>query len=527
MPPSSPDKKAAPETAQSELDEFKKALAENKAKDALSLWKKLKPDEKTSFKGDAATVLNMLKVLKKDAAKLMQEIGVDFATDPRFPIEVLAQGQGGAEGWMKAMTAASLWEGFVKAPPSHGALTKPDVQALGGYVDKAADDAQAKKVFEKVYVPLNDTGTAKEKVASWTKAYIKKLYHALEYIPVGQAQTMTGGITLVDQVQDSAGTWTVLKYGWWEDRTGRVVLPKASADNDSLIGETVVAGKQLSHFADTGLHEVGHGVGAKMGLDPWAEKHAGFEKVAFGDWVTKMWDDTKAKESAKQLKEDHDRQKAEKDKFDAEQKKGGGGGKPSKAPGVIPLLAEAEIQAWLGWQFSQQAYTSPSGTPDADYKKVVEGYYKDQPMWQYLSFIKTSGDDYNWTSSERFKGDEVYVYLKRWAGANFGKYPKKLVDNRVSEYSLASPREWFAEQYTHFYRNNKSDPSGRMDAEMVKKLTEVDALQYNPATSKTEAATVAHGAAAGGSTGGSRREESSPEPKVAMAADRRRLPFPW
>src|SRR5262249_32279162 len=60
---------------------------------------------------------------------------------------------------------------------------------------------------------------------------------------------------------------------------------------------------------------------------------------------------------------------------------------------------------------------------------------------------------YRPASNAHIVGNWAFLYLTRWAN-QFAKVSAAAYRDRVSPYSMASPYEWFAEQYTEYRRQS-------------------------------------------------------------------------
>ena len=115
-----------------DIKDFRKALAKHNHARAVSTWKKVQDSDKKALKGEPDTVVEMLKVMHADGIAPMKEVGVDFATDPRFAPTSLDTITGTeASKYLTQMDSSGLWTTFLAAPPDHGTLTAPQVKKLG------------------------------------------------------------------------------------------------------------------------------------------------------------------------------------------------------------------------------------------------------------------------------------------------------------------------------------------------------------------------------------------------------------
>jgi hypothetical protein len=214
------------------------------------------------------------------------------------------------------------------------------------------------------------------------------------------------------------------------------------------------------------LHEVGHGVGAQLDGgrgDAYAENSAnfpGFTRVSLNDMAEALW--VSGATGAGTEPAVHKNAKLDdahaKDFFKTEL----ANGKGSYSPG------------WTG------------NPPRDDMATYCKWKYANVPLMKFWDFYV----ERNHPKDPSYAWDEegarippgsawVYGYLAR-GGMEWTKYKKQAWDAKVSWYSLSSPKEWFAEQYTHFYRTEKTG-SG-IDATTLALLKDLDKKEFVPTT---------------------------------------------
>jgi hypothetical protein len=67
----------------------------------------------------------------------------------------------------------------------------------------------------------------------------------------------------------------------------------------------------------------------------------------------------------------------------------------------------------------------------------------------------------------------------RFHGSPWAKFKTVAYNNKVSWYGVSSPKEWWAEQYAHYYRTEKTG-GGLIDAANKKVLDDLDKKQFLP-----------------------------------------------
>jgi hypothetical protein len=465
-------------------EEWKAAVNNAQGADATTKWAALAADKKNKVTTEPADFLRkVIGVMKKDSPDVLKTAGAnvaDYVTNI-FASDVFDQ-------FLPTMRGAALLTPFLNAAPQKGAVTAAQGTKLKSWIDAAPNATEARAIFQKVYPNAHDTATPAIAFGAtpmmWTAAHLQRLYGILiHHLPIGHSQTITGGFV----IQNTKG------FGWWEPGNARVALPahggstSAGADGNGhdMTGGTGsgannnytkngAAGTQTSigHYEGTVLHEVGHGVGQRMGGNAYAQNPASypsFTPLAPNAWADELWaaptgvGDTSVGKSAKL--------------DDAAAKR----------------MMIHEIQNGAG-TYTHDAGWNHSNPSNADMRKWVESRYSNVPLQKWWKHLAIDAADkhgaYAWDKPDaRIRADWTYAYLTR-AGQPFIKLKTEAFNNKVSWYSVSSPLEWFAEQYTHYYRTEKTG-GGLIDNATKSLLDTLDTQQFVPsATNPNGAGTV-------------------------------------
>jgi Domain of unknown function (DUF4157) len=496
-PTPAPDATGTPAPAPADpYDTWKTAVNGFDRAAATTQWAALPADKKAKVESESQDFLKqVIFVMKKDSPEVLKtaKVKIDDYVYTIFHSTEFAQ-------FLPTMRGAGLLTPFLNAQPQKGAMPPTLVPIFKGWVDAAANTGEARAMFQKLYPNVHDAANPALAFGAvpvaWSTAQIQRLYSILaQHLPVGHAQTLTGGFVL----QNSQG------FGWYEPANHRTALPahggSSSAGGDGaghdMTGGTGAgttgaytkkdgaAGAQttLGHYEGTALHEVGHGVGDRMGGNDYAQNAAnypGWTPISPEQWGNDLWTaptgavDNTVPEAAR-LDESH-----AKDMFLKEIKDGAGTYKHDR-----------------GWFKSD-----PS---NADMQKWVKSRFANVPLYKWWDYLVVQGqskdNSYNWASADaRIRGDWTYGYLTR-AGNPFIKLKTEAFNNKVSWYSVSSPLEWFAEQYTHYYRTEKTG-GGLIDATTKAFLDKLDKQSFAPTNATGSTGVVYGGQGAGAENGG-------------------------
>ncbi|HWO20618.1 MAG TPA: DUF4157 domain-containing protein [Kofleriaceae bacterium] len=466
--------------------EWKASINGYKRADAVTKWGALAPEAKAKFRSeDNAFKFRVMFVMKKDSVKVFKDGGARITDDNNSYTILLADD---FPEWLPELRTAGFLTAFLTAEPLTTHVNQAQARKLKTWVDQAADEDEAKDIFHKVYPTLHDSSPATWGTAqAWPLARIKQLFGVLaQYLSAGQASTVTGGFVYV----------TGAGFGWWNSGSKRVWLPdSADGMGHDMTGGAAAGiartdapggprgGRQVSpdyvgpdgvahtgqpagigHMVGTILHEVGHGVGDQLDGgrgNAYAENSSsfpGFTKISLNDVANALWVSGTTGSGAEpsvsanaKLDESH-----AKDFFKTEI----ANGKGSYSPGWTNNPTRADMAAYCKWRYA-----------DVPLQKfwdffVERGHAKDSSYaWDEEGARIPPGS--NW----------VYGYLAR-GGMEWTKYKKAAWDQKVSWYSLSSPKEWFAEQYTHFYRTEKTGPN--IDPTTLALLKDLDKKEFVP-----------------------------------------------
>jgi hypothetical protein len=274
-----------------------------------------------------------------------------------------------------------------------------------------------------------------------------------------------------------------LTNGRYNQMTGRSVSPDyTGADGTAHTGQPAGIG----HMTGTILHEVGHGVGQQLDGgrgNAYAEdstKFPGFTKISLNDVADALWVSGTA---------------------------AGGGGEPAVHKNA--KLDESHAKDFFKTEIANGKGSYSPGwagnPPRDDMATYCKWKYANVPLMKFWDFYVERGhpkdSSYAWDEEgARIPPGSawVYGYLAR-GGMEWTKYKKAAWDAKVSWYSLSSPKEWFAEQYTHFYRTEKTG-SG-IDAATLSLLKDLDKKEFVP-TSGGDGVTIGNGGNPGAGAGG-------------------------
>jgi hypothetical protein len=421
------------------LDPLRQAIGAKNRTLIAQAWSKMsaadhkkvtQPDILAAFDGSPGTALNMMKA-----------IGADFSV-AAYAQKLLSIPK--PEAFMGDMATVSLWDSFIKSSPKHEELTKAQRDALGGFVGPG----HARAVFEKVYPTLQDAtyNATFLKTTKWGDDDIQRLYHAFDGLPIAHVQASSGGFFLGTQENLDGKGFKNLGFAWQDGN--KMVLPKSSSKADGGgTGHDMSGGKNSgaavdkagtpgggptqSHFLGSATHEVGHAVSNAVGGDAWATTRNGFQAVAHDAWSKALFDDAAvdkavaADVAAKKLKK-------------------------------ADTIASAAVRTYLTDKI-QNKTTLPPKVQEGTMQSFIKKYASSQPLAAYLDTVIGTKDDYQLPATN-LVGGKAYAYLRRYNGGTTCTYNADTYNKRVSWYSVSSPAEWFAENYSHYYRMEGKHP---------------------------------------------------------------------
>jgi len=438
-----------------------------------------------------------MRVLGPMLVPIMGECKLDFVGRTDLIEQILRVGH---PNWFDPIVdyGGTLLSSFIDYLPTRGTIDEAALARLQRLMQGTTSLALARPLFERLYnTTLSDTSyDVKEfEAAAWTATHIHRLYDVLcTHLPLAHVRTIKAFYLAKDK-----------DYAWWNTEN-RVVLPEndanktdnrrhrmtggslAQADPGGSKGETK---GEMDKFDVGALHEVGHGVGGRLGGHAWAETYpwVGWRtKLDVNTWSKALWGD------------------------DAELTK-----RMTEHAGKHAKLSSPDARHYLADDLHKTPKL-PAGFKDGDeVEEAIDRYYGDQKLTKY--WRAQQGEDvqhaYLFSEHANYGNDgRVYVYLSR-GSSQFSSYNQQAHEHKISWYSLSSPHEWFAEQYAHYYRTKKLGPG--LEAGTRAKLDELDKAKptdeglMNPAADSAPAGSVAaSGANNAGDDGGNRR-----------------VPFPW
>ena len=530
---------------------FLKALGAGSSAEALAAWNALGDDVKTNirnmslflsvlsgFPGDDVVEM-MLDVMGKDALAPMHEAGVDIGSERAYVEHVLDTHDGAY--WLQPLKAAQQWRSFVNSEPKGTNVTSDQASKLNSFVQAATVAADARDLFEKVYPSLDDRSYAPRMLltAPWRLGPIQGLYEALStYLPVQHVHTIIQGFHLGEMANLGGGGRRQLRFGWWHN--DHVVLPAASTrvggggwDHDmtgGLNSGVAVAGTPddpvLTHWEGTVLHEIGHGVGAKTDGNQFAERHGGWRPEPGVDaWSQNLFDDAAVFGNAAAAVGNAAAAVANV--------------AAAVAAAANPVLTARDARLYMANKIAGARYDVPN-LSDNEVRDLLDQLYDNQPLYAYYKSRVIQGKEDYVVDENNVSGGRVYIWCSRFNN-QFVSYREAIYDSRVSAYGLSSPKEWFAEVYTYYYRTGKAAPIlAQHDRVTKQKLDDIDAMKWDPAAVSasggpgalvTPVVPVAPGAGGGGRPDavGAQTPLATRAGQTAQVggAPLRRLPFPW
>ena len=477
-PPAGPAPAGPPAPATADpYEEFKAAITANNAALAKTKWAAV--TEKTKLGAEPRSVQwNVINTLSFESAPMIREGHIDIT---QFIYSVYLDAQ--FDQWLGALRTNNLLTTFLNAQPKKGIVTAGIAQQLGHWVNAATSAPEATAIFEKVYPHLNTTALTGEVAATWTQPTIAKLYGILAgQLPVGHVQTVTGGFTLMAKHTDNKGKLVVTNFAWWNPDIFRVVLNESSSGvggggtghdmsggagsgaSSSYTRPDGAAGTQTTqtHFDGSALHEVGHGVGARMGGDAYAQNpgsYPGWTSVGRSAWISGMWT----------------------------------GSAPVNGTKPTGLSSDADLSASDARDFMATEISDGLGkynagwfndAPRRDIALYCNWKYGNEPLGKYWNEVVNGSalqadNAYKVVDPSRKRGDWTYGYLTRFHGTPWAKFKTEAYEKKVSWYGISSPKEWWAEQYAHYYRTEKTG-GNLIDTATKAVLDDLDKKQFLP-----------------------------------------------
>ncbi len=450
------------------LQKFRLAIHGGDPVAVTAAWSAVPRKQRSALKDETDTILRMMQVWGAPSLVAMRQIGIELDSDKRFIQHVLWQSD--VATWKQKMSGGQ-WRDFLHGDPKKGDLDQASLAGLGQAIKATSDQGQDKTLFEKAFPPLitNAANAGSdwwkfESASEWTHARIVRLYDALtgDALPVGHIAAASAGFLMARRYKSRnlntdpwPKRWSNLGFALWVGDTPSVVFPTTSAgrsgggtDHDMVGGtqsDSASPATAASHWTSSALHEIGHAVGQNIEGNTWAATTGPAQFTKYpntgGSLTTlcnDMWDPALV----------------------------------SEPTGGAPKLAIADAKAVLREQSTTGAMTPPAGFTDDTLFNELNAQYGNQPFLKLVFDNLPEGE--NAYTAPVHKDPWTYAFLSRWGGA-YAKYAKAAHDGKVSMYSLSSPNEWFAEQYSQYYRTGKAgtglDPATK---------TFLDALDRKP-----------------------------------------------
>jgi hypothetical protein len=192
----------------------------------------------------------------------------------------------------------------------------------------------------------------------------------------------------------------------------------------------------------------------------------------------------------------------------------------SKAIGPVVLTA-ADARTYLANKISNKTVV-PAKWNEANVMAFIKTHFATQPLYLYLQSVETSHEDYKLPPSN-VVGGKAYAYHSRFGG-KYCTYKDEAYTNKVSWYSVSSPAEWFAENYSHYYRMQGQHPV----ADVKKYFDSLDQYKWN--ASPAGGGTLAPGGdapAAGGEKKDDKGEKGGAQANDQPPPSIHRMAFSW
>ena len=340
---------------------------------------------------------------------------------------------------------------------------------------------------------------------AWTSDDLKRMVRAVAgVLPHQHLQSVTGGFYIGTHVIETGQTKKKeLGYAFYHG--GRIVMPSGSSTNEAGGDrhDMVLGGRShedpmnpnglhgmTTHFDGSALHEVGHAVGDHTDGNSWALAlpYTNWKKETQKTVQEKLWDPAAA----------------------------------TAAVAAIPAkdrLSPAAARDLLTNFVKTKNIKTPKGWKKEDALKFIRDHYSTQKLRLYASAVARD-DDYKFSGDNNSVDGRVYVYLSRWDNS-FASYNAQAHTDKVSWYSLASPLEWFAEQYSTYYQFG---PDNGQQTQAVKDKLKV---LHNTKLKDGKLKAKTGGAGGGGAQAAEERGGGGREGTGSAPADVRRAPFAW
>jgi hypothetical protein len=417
-------------------------------------------------------VESVLEVLGPDAILVLTE-GALRLRRPRWG-EIILQDAAGAARWVALLRSnpLALFDFVHAATPTAATVTHEQARQMSLFAD-AMTGAYPKILFERIYPPLVDAtyDASRLETRPWGDADVKRLFKGLaEHLPPAHVHTIVKGFYL-GTLEVSDGKETSLESGWYT-HDGRVVMPAGKAYSGTGTshgmsgGNSATSGGKLTHFDSTMLHEVGHGVGAHSDGDEWAMKWGDWKQHDVEAWSRQLFHDAAAQAIATQLE-------------------------LSGTYARQDILPPVSARRWMAQKIAGQApdavftnavlaFTGVKIWSEQEIREFIPRHYAAERLTRYFLRWVAGGHDpaqaYKVDADNLGADGRYYAYLSRW-DRSFSSYDAKVYSAKVSSYSLSSYKEWFAEQYTEYFRTSRV--GGTLPSPVKDKLVELDGEKWD------------------------------------------------
>lgn len=469
---------------------WKASINGNNHAQAVAQWQGLNADQRARLGHEPpAFIHKVIHTMKSAAAGPLRSSHV--ALDP-YVHDIFASPE--FDQFLVTLRTESLLTPFLRAEPHRGDVTQPRANKLEHWITAAASVGEARAIFQKVYPDLHDAAHPALPFGAHATAFgleqIRRLYNVLtHFLPVGHVGTISGGFVLQNQ-----------DFGWFEPANFRVALPNhsgsrtAAADvadhgNHDMTGggrsgsrkgyrKNGHRGRQthVGHYTITALHEVGHGVGARMGGNDYATNAAsypGWTPLTNTQWAQGLWS-----------------------------------APTGHGDNHVPAAAKLDEARAREMMLHEIEHGAGSFHVDhvshGDLVKWITTRYSNVPLYKWWKYIVVDGNAkdnaYRFEDMHaRVRGDWAYALLTREGANPFIKLKANAFRHRVSWYSVSSRLEWFAEQYAHFYRTEKTG-GGLIDHATLQLLHRLDHQSFHDSTG-VHGGAGGHGGEGGGAEG--------------------------
>ncbi len=279
----------APAPAADPYEEWKTAVNAYERAGATAKWTALAADKKQKVTTEAGDFLRrVIFVMKKDSPDVLKTANakVDDYVHTIFLSDEFAQ-------FLPTMRTAGLLTPFLNASPTKGLVTPDYGTKLKGWIDAATNATEARAIFQKVYSNAHDTATPGLRLRRHARDVDRRAPAAALRHPQPQPADRPradhhrrlrhpelAGLRLVEPsnyrvaLPAHSGSTSAAGDLSGHDMTGGT----GSGSNSNYTKKDGTAGTQtsLGHYEGTVLHEVGHGVGERMGGNAYALNSASY-----------------------------------------------------------------------------------------------------------------------------------------------------------------------------------------------------------------------------------------------------------